>query len=451
LKDLDSLRSEIFAKVAEYYRQAHATRPFSPGETRVQYAGRVWDEREMVNMVDAVLEFWLTAGRYAAEFEKRLGAFLGVREIIPVNSGSSANLVAITTLCSPQLHRRLQPGDEVITPAVTFPTTLAPLVQNRLTPVLVDAELGTYNLDVNQLEAALSPRTRALFVPHTLGNPAEIDRIAEFARAHSLFLVEDTCDALGSAYDGRMVGTFGHLATLSFYPAHHITMGEGGAVYTRSRRLARIARTIRDWGRDCWCGYDNPANGKCGIRFERELPGVPGFYDHRYLFTEIGYNLKITDVQAAMGAAQMEKLPGFVAARKRNFARLYEGLKQHEEFFVLPRWLPRSDPSWFAFPLTVRAAAPFDRTSLTRYLESRRIETRVLFAGNILKQPGYRDIECRVIGDLPVAAQVMRGTFFVGVYPGLDDQRLDYILQVFSDFVSDLRRAVSLVAAGATA
>ena len=438
MNDLDSLREEIFAKVTEYYQRAHAARPFTPGQTKVNYAGRVWDEREMINMVDAVLEFWLTAGRYAGEFEKRLGAFIGAREVIPVNSGSSANLVAITTLCSPQLHRRLNPGDEVITPAVTFPTTLAPIVQNRLVPVLVDAELGTYNLDAAQLEAACSLKTRAIFVPHTLGNPAAIDSIVEFAKSHSLYVVEDTCDALGSQYAGRMVGTFGHLATLSFYPAHHITMGEGGAVYTNSRRLARIARTIRDWGRDCYCGYDNPVNGKCGIRFEREIPGMPGFYDHRYLFTEIGYNLKITDVQAAMGAAQLEKLPAFIAARKRNFARLYEGLKQYEEFLILPRWLPKSDPSWFAFQLTVRDGAPFDRAKLTRYLESRKVETRVLFAGNILKQPGYRNIECRVIGDLPNAEHILRGTFFVGVYPGLDDRRIDYMLAVFADAIQSL-------------
>ena len=438
MNDVSALRDDIFAKVAEYYRQAHATRPFEPGETRVQYAGRVWDERELINMVDAVLEFWLTAGRYADEFEGRLGAFLGVREVIPVNSGSSANLVAMTTLCSPQLRRRLQPGDEVITPAVTFPTTLAPIVQNRLVPVLVDADVGTYNLEVNQLEAALSDKTRAIFVPHTLGNPADIATIMEFAGRHRLYVVEDTCDALGSQYDGKMVGTFGHLATLSFYPAHHITMGEGGAVYTHSRRLAKIARTIRDWGRDCWCGYENPANGKCGIRFDREITGIPGFYDHRYLFTEIGYNLKITDVQAALGVAQMGKLPDFIAARKRNFARLFEGLRRYEEYFFLPRWLASSDPSWFAFPLTLRDSAPFDRRTLMRYLESRRIETRVLFAGNILKQPGYRNIECRIVGNLPNAELIMRGAFFVGVYPGLDARRIDYMLQAFSDFIAQL-------------
>ena len=435
--DLENLRQEIFAKVTEYYEKAHADKPFVPGETRVQYAGRVYDEREMVNMVDAVLEFWLTAGRHAEEFERRLGKFIGVREVIPVNSGSSANLVAMTTLCSPQLKQRLLPGDEVITPAVTFPTTLAPIVQNRLIPVLVDAEMGTYNIDLEQLEAAVSPRTRALFITHTLGNPIAMDRVVEFARARNLYIIEDTCDALGSKYNGQSVGTFGHLATLSFYPAHHITMGEGGAVYTHSRRLAKIARTVRDWGRDCFCGYDNPVNGKCGIRFEREIPGIEGYYDHRYYFTEIGYNLKLTDVQAAMGVAQMDKLPGFVAARKRNFARLYAGLKKFEEFLILPTWLPNADPSWFALPLTVRDTAPFDRTALTRYLENHKVETRMIFAGNILKQPGYKNIERRVVGSLPVADQVMRSSFFIGVYPGLTDAKIDYMLEMFAQFMAE--------------
>lgn len=434
MSETDALREEIFAKVTEYYERVHRDRPFTPGESRVQYAGRVYDQAEMVHMVDAVLEFWLTAGRYAQDFETRLGAFVGAREVIPVNSGSSANLVAVTTLCSPQLHRPLRPGDEVITPAATFPTTLAPVVQNRLVPVLVDCELGSYNLDPAQLEPALSPKTRAILVPHTLGNPVEMDRVMEFARAHGLYVIEDCCDALGSRYDGRIVGTFGHLATLSFYPAHHITMGEGGAVYTDSRRLARIARTIRDWGRDCWCGYDNPVNGKCGTRFEREIPGMPGTYDHRYFFTEIGYNLKITDVQAAMGVAQIQKLPGFVEARKRNFAALYERMKAFEEFLILPRWSPKADPSWFAFPLTVRDTAPFLRTELTRYLEERQVETRVLFAGNILSQPAYRHIERRVAGALPNSDRVLRGTFFVGVYPGLDEARLNYMLDVFARF-----------------
>lgn len=439
MDELARLRQEIFDKVTAYYHAAHGGREFVPGETRVNYAGRVWDEREMVSMTDALLEFWLTAGRYAEAFEAKLGKFLGVREVIPVNSGSSANLVAVTALCSPQLRsRRLQPGDEVIVPAASFPTTIAPIIQNGLVPVFIDSRPGDYNLDPDQLEAALSDRTGAVMFAHTLGNPADMDRIVEFARAHELYLVEDTCDALGSRFDGRMVGTFGHIATLSFYPAHHITMGEGGAVYTTSRRLARIARTIRDWGRDCYCGYDNPVNGKCGIRFEREIPGMPGYYDHRYLFTEIGYNLKITDLQAAMGVAQLDKLAGFVEARKHNFKTLYAGLRQYEEYLELPTWHDKADPSWFAFPLTVRDEAPFDRARLTRFLEARKVETRVLFAGNILKQPGYRNIRHRVVGDLLVADRILRGTFFVGVYPGLDAQRIQYMLGVFADFFREV-------------
>ncbi|MBN1287509.1 MAG: lipopolysaccharide biosynthesis protein RfbH [Anaerolineae bacterium] len=435
--EINALRDEIMQKVAEYYRLAHARSDFRPGVDRVQYAGRVYDEQELCNLVDSALEFWLTAGPYARQFEKALGAFVGVREVIPVNSGSSANLVAMATLCAQQLRTGpLRPGDEVITPAVAFPTTVAPIVQNRLVPVFIDAEPGTYNLDPNQLEAALSPRTRALFFAHTLGNPADMDAVMAFARAHDLYVVEDMCDALGSAFGGKPVGTFGHLATISFYPAHHMTLGEGGAVVTNSRRLARLARSIRDWGRDCWCGYDSPPNGKCGRRLQTEIPGASA-YDHRYVFTEIGYNLKITDMQAAIGAAQLEKLPGFIAARKRNFARLYDGLKLFEEFFELPAWHPKADPSWFAFPLTVREGAPFSREVCQRYLEDWNIETRLLFAGNILKQPAYMNIERRVIGDLPVADRVLRSTFFVGVYPGLDDARIDYIVEAFAGLVRE--------------
>ena len=405
----------------------------------VNYAGRVYDAQEMQNMVSAVLDFWLTAGPYAEQFEKKLGHFLGVREVIPVNSGSSANLVATSTLTSWQLgEKRLRPGDEVIVPAASFPTTVNPLIQNQLTPVFVDSCLGDFNLDVDQLEAAVSPRTRALIFAHTLGNPANMDAVMAFVQKHNLFLVEDTCDALGSRWDGRLLGTFGHLATLSFYPAHHITMGEGGAVYTNRPRLAKIARAVRDWGRDCYCGYDNPVNGKCGIRFEREVPGIPGYYDHRYYYTEIGYNLKLTDPQAAMGLAQMEKLPDFIAARKRHFAYLYEGLRPFQEFLMLPIWHEKADPSWFAFPLLVKKEAPFMRHDLTRFLEAHKVQTRLLFAGNILKQPGYQHITHRVIGDLPVADEIMRGAFFVGVYPGLDMARLDYMIEMFEEFFKQL-------------
>jgi CDP-6-deoxy-D-xylo-4-hexulose-3-dehydrase len=298
--------------------------------------------------------------------------------------------------------------------------------------------LGDFNLDVDQLEAAVSPRTRALIFAHTLGNPANMDAVMTFVQKHNLFLVEDTCDALGSRWDGRLLGTFGHLATLSFYPAHHITMGEGGAVYTNRPRLAKIARAVRDWGRDCYCGYDNPVNGKCGIRFEREVPGIPGYYDHRYYYTEIGYNLKLTDPQAAMGLAQMEKLPDFIAARKRHFAYLYEGLRPFQEFLMLPIWHEKADPSWFAFPLLVKKEAPFMRHELTRFLEAHKVQTRLLFAGNILKQPGYQHITHRVIGDLPVADEIMRGAFFIGVYPGLDSARLEYMIEIFEKFFKQL-------------
>jgi CDP-6-deoxy-D-xylo-4-hexulose-3-dehydrase len=433
----DKLRAEILDKVTEYYRIVHESPRWESGVSRVQYAGRVFDDKEMRNAAESVLDFWLTAGRFATAFEQSFGAYLGMREVIPVNSGSSANLVAISTLCSKQLNQRpLQPGDEVITPAVTFPTTLAPIIQNRLIPVLVDSQMGNYNIDVQQLEAALSPKTRAIFAPHTLGNPIEMDILLDFARAHDLWVVEDNCDALGSTYDGRMTGSMGHLGTSSFYPAHHITLGEGGAVYTNSHRLAKIARTIRDWGRDCWCGYNNPVNGKCGRRFDWCIEDSETVnYDHRYFFTEIGYNLKLTDPQAAIGVAQIEKLPDFVAARKRNFKVLYEGLKPLEEFFLLPTWSPKANPSWFAFPITVRPGAPFGRDVLQRYLEAHHIETRLLFAGNIRKQPGFQATEMRAIGELPIANEVMRSTFFVGVYPGLGEMQLNYMLETFYKFV----------------
>jgi len=361
-----------------------------------------------------------------------------VREVIPVNSGSSANLVAVTTLCARQLRSGLRPGDEVITPAVTFPTTLAPIVQNRLMPVMVDCQLGNYNIDVDRLEEARSDRTRAMFVPHTLGNPVDMHKVTAFARKHDLFLIEDTCDALGSTFGGRLVGTFGHFGTLSCYPAHHITTGEGGVVFTNSLRLARLARTIRDWGRDCFCGYDNPPDGKCGHRLDWKIPGLGEHYDHRYLYTEIGYNLKMTELQAAIGVAQLDKLPSFIEKRKKHFRLIYEGLKRYEEHLILPAHHPMADPSWFAFPITVRPGAPFTRKQVTRFLEDRNVETRYLFSGNILEQPGYRGIERRVVGDLPNSDVVLRGAFFVGVYPGLDETRIAYMLDAFHDFFARL-------------
>jgi CDP-6-deoxy-D-xylo-4-hexulose-3-dehydrase len=438
MSEIEKLQREIFERITRYNQLAHAEQPFVPGETFVKYGGRVWDEREMINMVDAILEFWLTAGRYSQAFERKLGDFLGVRHVTPVNSGSSANLIAITALTSPKLERPLQPGDEVITPAAAFPTTVAPIVQNNLLPVFVDSELQTLNMDLEQLPQALSPRTRAIVFAHTLGNPVDMTRLMAFAREHGLYVVEDACDALGSSFDGHKCGSFGHLGTLSFYPAHHISTGEGGAVLTSDLKLDRIARSLRDWGRDCWCGYDNPPNGQCGQRFQRPIPGLPDGYDHRYYFTEIGYNLKMTDIQAAMGVAQMDKLPDFVAARQRNFCWLYEGLQAYQEFLVLPTQHPQADVSWFAFPITVRPGAPFSRQELVGWLVRNKIETRFLFAGDIRQQPAYQNIAHRAIGELPNSKIMLQGSFFVGVYPGLDRARIDYVLETFDRFFKDL-------------
>jgi CDP-6-deoxy-D-xylo-4-hexulose-3-dehydrase len=435
---VDDLRRQILAFVADYYRLAHAGRPFVPGQSRVHYGGRVYDEREMIAAVDSCLDFWLTAGPCAETFEHRLAEYVGVKHALVLNSGSSANLAALAALCSRRLEQPLVPGDEVITAAMGFPTTVAPIVQNRLMPVFVDCQLGTYNLDVEQLEPALSERTRAIFLAHTLGNPVDMDPVMEFAREHDLYVIEDACDALGSIYDGRMVGTFGHLATLSFYPAHHMTTGEGGAVLTNDLKLSHIAQSFRDWGRGCWCRHDSPPTGACGHRFEWQIPGLDEPYDHRYLFVEIGYNLKMTDLQAAIGLAQIDKLPDFCAARRRNFRRLYDGLKPHEELLLLPTWDQRAEPSWFAFPITVRPGAPFTRRDLITFLEERNVETRLLFAGNILRQPGYRDIAHRIVGQLANADTVIRSTFFVGVYPGLDGARIDYMLDAFADFFARL-------------
>lgn len=440
MTDPQTLRQEILYQVAQFYTLAHADRPFKPGETRIHYAGRVYDAHELVNMVDAVLDFWLTLGRFDDEFTSRLAEFLGVGHVLLVNSGSSANLVAIETLLSREMgSRRLRPGDEVIVPAVSFPTTVAPLMRGGLLPVFVDCDLGTYNPNLDAIEAAITDRTRAIVFAHTLGNPVDMTRLMEIAGRHDLFVVEDICDALGSRWDGQLVGTFGHLATASFYPAHHITLGEGGAVITDSARLAKIACSIRDWGRACWCtAQDTGPNGACGHRFDYKVPGLPGTYDHKYLYSNVGYNLKPTDVQAALGVAQLAKLPNFIAARKRNFQQLYDGLKPYQEHLILPTWHPKADVSWFAFPMTVRDEAPFDRRELLQWLEAARIETRLLFASNITRQPAYRDMTCRIVGNLANADLVMRGTFFVGVYPGLDAPRIDYMLETFAAFFARL-------------
>jgi len=424
----DALRAQILEQVRRYHEEAFPERPFVPGKTPVPYAGRVFDAEELVSLVDASLDFWLTTGRFAERFEREFAAFAGSRHALLTNSGSSANLLAVSALTSPKLgERRLRLGDEVITVAVGFPTTVNPILQNGLVPVFVDVTVPTYNVDTTQLEAALSDRTRAIILAHTLGNPFDLDAVTAFAKAHDLWLIEDCCDALGSTYGGRKVGTFGDLATVSFYPAHHMTMGEGGCVLTSDPRLKLAVESFRDWGRDCWCapGKDNT----CGKRFGRQMGGLPEGYDHKYTYSHVGYNLKATDLQAAVGVAQLPKLPGFIKARNRNFRNLHAGLKDLEHFFILPEATANSDPSWFGFPLAVREGAPFTRGQVLQHLEARRIATRLLFGGNLVRQPAYLKATKRVVGHLKNSDFVMNQVFWLGVYPGLTEGMIDFMVE----------------------
>ena len=434
------LRRRILELVAEFCAERHTPQPFVPGETPVPVAGRVFEPSDVQALVDSALDFWLTAGPFTRQFEKEFAHFFGLRESILVNSGSSANLLAVACLTSEKLgDRRLSPGDEVITVAAGFPTTVNPILQNGLVPVFLDITLPTCNIDVGQLEAARSPRTRAVMAAHTLGNPFDAAAVSTFARRHGLWLIEDCCDAAGAEFAGRKVGTFGDLATVSFYPAHHITTGEGGCVLNDSPLLRSIAESFRDWGRDCWC--EPGAANTCGKRFDWRLGDLPAGYDHKYIYSHIGYNLKATDMQAAIGLAQLAKLPSFIAARRRNFQALYEGLRGLEEFFLLPEATPGSNPSWFGFPIAVRPESPFTRGQLLRFLEERRIATRLLFGGNLLRQPAYRGISHRVVGDLANTDFVMRHVFWIGVYPGLTPAMLEYVIDVFHKAPAALRPA----------
>jgi len=443
-------RDEILELVSRYYRERHALPPFDPDRDPVRYAGRVFGEEELRSLVDSSLDFYLTASRFTEEFEAGVADYLGLSDALFVNSGSSANLVALTALTSPRLgERRLKPGDEVITVAAGFPSTVAPIVQNRLVPVFVDVRLGDYNVDPDQLRAAVSPRTRAIMLAHTLGVPFDLDTVMELVEEHHLWLVEDNCDALGSRYRDRLTGTFGHLATLSFYPAHHITTGEGGMVVTDDDELARIARSVRDWGRDCYCAGGE--NNTCGKRFGQQFGSLPYGYDHKYVYSHLGYNLKATDMQAAIGCAQLARLDDFIAARKRNHARLLEALRPYEDRLILPVVAPHTDPSWFCFVITVREDAGFTRNELTGFLEANRIETRNLFSGNLLRHPAFETIERRVVGDLVNTDAVMNRTFFVGVYPGIDDARMDYMIDAFGRFMAGERVAIEIVDKGAPA
>jgi CDP-6-deoxy-D-xylo-4-hexulose-3-dehydrase len=439
----DELRNQIRAMVGAYHREAFPAGPFVPGETPVPVSGRVFDEEEIQLLVDSSLDFWLTTGRFADQFEREFAKFIGIREAILVNSGSSANLLAISALTSEKLgDRRLMPRDEVITLAAGFPTTVNPIIQNGLVPVFIDVDIPTFNADVSQLEAAVSERTRAVIFAHTLGNPFDLDAVTAFAKKHNFWLIEDCCDAVGSTYRGQKVGTFGDLATVSFYPAHHITMGEGGCVLTNKPLLRTIVESFRDWGRDCWC-----APGKantCGKRFDWQLGELPHGYDHKYIYSHIGYNLKATDMQAAVGVAQLKKLPGFIEARKKNFATLTSGLSGLREFFILPQATDGSDPSWFGFPLMVRIDAPFSRTELVTFLEQKKIASRMLFGGNLVRQPAYQNIRHRVVGNLANADRTMNYAFWIGVYPGLGSDALEYVATSFHSFVSN-RRVVAHV------
>ena len=433
------LHDEILQKVTEYYKLTHKTAqetPFVPGESRVNYAGRVFDEKEMCNLVDSSLEFWLTYGRYSREFEKKLAEYLQVRFALLVNSGSSANLLAFSALTSPLLKdRQVKRGDEVITVACGFPTTIAPIVQYGAVPVFVDVELATANICTAQLEQAYSPKTKAVMIAHTLGNPFNIKAVKNFCDKYGLWLVEDNCDALGSQYDGKFTGTWGDIGTSSFYPPHHMTMGEGGAVYTNDPLLKKIMLSIRDWGRDCWC--DSGVDNTCGCRFTKQFGSLPVGYDHKYVYSHFGYNLKASDMQAAIGCAQLEKFPSFVEKRKANFARLYEGLKDLPQLQLFSKY-PESDPSWFGFLITLTEKAQFTRNDLAKYLEDKKIQTRNLFAGNILKHPCFETlqegVDYRVAGTLENTDTIMNDSLWIGLYPGMGDEKLDYMISTIREF-----------------
>ena len=426
-------RSLVQQEVTRFGSFAFTPQAFEPGVTPIPAAGKVVGTPEVSHMVDASMDAWLTTGRFNQSFEAGLAAFLGVAHVLTTNSGSSSNLLALTALTSPLLgERALKPGDEVISVAAGFPTTINPILQNGLVPVFLDVDLPTLNIDASLIEAAITPKTRAIMLAHTLGNPYNLAEIVRLKEKYHLWLIEDCCDALGATYQGRKVGTFGDIGTLSFYPAHHITMGEGGAVFTGDALLRRILESFRDWGRDCYCapGKDNT----CGKRFGWQLGTLPMGYDHKYTYAHVGYNLKITDMQAAAGLAQLQRLPGFVAARRHNFAHLTKRLAALEEFFVLPQATPGSEPSWFGFPLTLRDSAPCQRVDLLRYLDQHRIGTRLLFAGNVTRQPYFSNQKYRVASELTRTDIVMNNTFWIGLFPGLSEEMLDYTAATVETF-----------------
>ncbi len=440
--DPQALRAQILELTARYHAAAHQRAPFDPSRPNVPVSGRVYGARDMQMLVDSALDFWLTTGRFNDEFEDRLARRIGAKYALTVNSGSSANLVAFSALTSPRLkQRQLKPGDEVVTCATGFPTTVNPILQHNMVPVFVDVDIPTYNIDVAALEAAIGPRTRAIMVAHTLGNPFDVLALRKLCDRHGLFLIEDCCDALGATVGGKHVGTFGDIGTLSFYPAHHITMGEGGAVFTNDANLDKIMESFRDWGRDCYCdpGKDNSCNKRYGWR----LGDLPKGYDHKYVYSHLGYNLKITDMQAAVGVAQLERLDEFIAARRRNFARLRDGLASLEDVFILPEATPGTEPSWFGFPITLRKDAPLSRHALLLELQARNIGTRLLFGGNLVRQPYMKGRDYRIAGPLTNADIVVDRTFWIGVYPGLGEAEIDFVIETLRGLARNLPREVA--------
>jgi len=429
------IKAEIFDLIKEYYQHAFPDKKFIPGSSAVPVSGKVFDQDELNNIVESALDGWFTTGRFNEAFEKELAKFINTKRVLTVNSGSSANLLAFATLTAGELgERAIKPGDEMISVAVSFPTTLNPALLYGVVPVFVDVDIPTYNVDVTKIEAAISPKTKAIMIAHTLGNPFNVEEVAKIARKHKLWLIEDCCDALGSTFNGKHVGTFGDIGTLSFYPAHHITTGEGGAVFTSNSKLVKIMESFRDWGRDCWCasGCDNT----CGKRFEWELGGLPYGYDHKYIYSRLGYNLKITDMQAALGLAQLKKLPHFISVRKHNHAKLTEGLADLQQKITLPIPTPGSDPSWFGYLITIKRNAGITRNELIAKLTEAKISSRLLFAGDIRKQPYFKDQTYRVAGDLHNTEIILHDTFWIGVTPMVNDDMIDHVVKQFHEFLA---------------
>lgn len=438
MSEIDTLRKEIIEKTAEYYKAKFAERDFVPGSSRVNYAGRVFDENELVNAVEASLDFWLTEGRFSETFAEKIADFLNVEDVLLTNSGSSANLLAFSALTSEKLgDKRLKSGDEVISVAAGFPTAVTPIIQYGLIPVFVDVDIPTYNINIEMMKKAITPKTRCIFIAHTLGNPFNLDAVMALANENDLWVIEDNCDAFGSQYNGKYTGTFGHLSTMSFYPAHHITTGEGGAIVVNEENLSNIVRAFRDWGRDCYCAGGE--NNTCGKRFSQQFGSLPFGYDHKYVYSEVGYNLKMTDIQAAIGSAQMDKFPEFCRQRKENFKRWTGVFSKYNECFILPEATDNSDPAWFSFIVSLRDTCPFTRDELTRHLNENLIETRNLFGGNLTKQPAFAGKEWRLADHLDNTDFIMNNTFFLGTYPGLTEDMFLFTEKTLAQFVEASR------------